>query len=143
MEVSVKRVVVYAFDVDETLDISNGPVRLEELLALRGMGHVVGLCGNWGLFCQMVPEWQRYVSFLNCLPPFFVAGMQGMAVRVDKAWFLNHLQQYVKADDYVLVGNVKGEKNSLGFVCGSEDSEAAKLSGWRFIKEDDFAKGAR
>ena len=134
---------VYALDVDETLEISNGPVTLHMMQELREQGHVVGICGNWGLFCQVVQGWQNLISFVNCVPPLFVQAAAGQGVRVDKAWFLNHLQQYVRADEYILVGNVKGEKNSLGFICGSEDSEAAKLAGWRFIKEDDFAGGAR
>ena len=50
---------------------------------------------------------------------------------------------YLHADEYILVGNIFGEKNSLGFVCGSHDSQAALESGWRFIKEDDFARGVR
>lgn len=135
---------VYAFDVDETVEISNGPVTLQSMMDLRNEGHIVGICGNWGLFCQRVWGWQNLVSFLNCIPPVFVRLQENAhGTRVDKAWFLNHLQQYVRADEYILVGNVKGEKNSLGFVCNSEDSEAARLSGWRFIKEDSFAKGVR
>jgi hypothetical protein len=38
---------VYAFDVDETLYLSHGPVQWEALVALRAEGHVLGLCGNW------------------------------------------------------------------------------------------------
>lgn len=134
---------IYAFDVDECLEISNGPVTLQSLRDLRDQGHVVGICGNWGLFCQRVSGWSNMVSFLNCVPPLFVQGAAQHGIRVDKAWFLNHLQQYCPAEEYVMVGNVKGEKNSLGFTCHSEDSEAARMAGWRFIKEDDFAGGAR
>lgn len=135
---------VYAFDVDETLEISNGPVTIHQMLELRIEGHIVGICGNWGLFVQAVQGWQHLVSFLNCIPPVFVQLQEGAhGTRMDKVWFLNHLQQYVRADDYVLVGNVRGEKNCLGVICDSEDSEAARLAGWRFIKEDDFAHGVR
>jgi hypothetical protein len=35
---------LYAFDVDDTLEISNGPVRLADIQALRNSGHIVGLC---------------------------------------------------------------------------------------------------
>ena len=42
-----------------------------------------------------------------------------------------------------MVGNIFGEKNSIGFVCGSHDSEAAEQAGWRFICESDFASGIR
>lgn len=134
---------VYAFDVDETLEISNGPVTLAMVEELRGQGHAVGICGNWGLFCSVVPDWHRRISFVNCIPPAFVQGMAGQGVRVDKAWFLNHLQQYVRAEEYVLVGNRPGRTNSLGVVTHSEDEEAARLAGWKFLLEDDFAGGAR
>jgi hypothetical protein len=47
------------------------------------------------------------------------------------------LRTYIRADDYVMVGNIKG-------VSGASDDEgAANLAGWRFIKESDFAAGAR
>ena len=40
-------------------------------------------------------------------------------------------------NDYIMVGNIKG-------VSGASDDEgAANLAGWRFIKESDFAAGAR
>ncbi len=131
---------VYAFDVDETLEISNGPVRLQALADLRDAGEIVGICGNWGLFVQLVPNWHQLVSFVNCSPVFQTS--DGCVVG-DKAWWLFHFKQYVLADEYVLVGNVFGRVNSLGHVCGSKDSEAAARAGWRFILEDDFAKGAR
>lgn len=134
---------VYAFDVDETLEISNGPVTLQSLMYLRVQGHIVGICGNWGLFCQRVPGWQHLVSFVNCAPPLFVQQLNQSPVRMDKAWFLQELQKYILAEEYIMVGNVMGELNSLGHKCGSEDSQAAQIAGWRFIKEDDFAKGVR
>lgn len=130
---------VYAFDVDETLEISNGPVTLQSMMELRNQGHIVGLCGNWGLFCAMVNGWHNLISFLNCAP---VVKYNGQIVG-DKGWWLHHFKQYVRANEYVLVGNVFGEKNKLGFVCGSHDSLAAEQSGWRFIKEDSFSEGAR
>ena len=40
---------VYAFDVDETLEVSKGPVKLFDLVTLREHGHIVGLCGNWAM----------------------------------------------------------------------------------------------
>ena len=120
---------IYAFDVDHTLEISQGPVTLLSLYLLRAEGHTVGLCGNWGLFTQRVREWWRVISFMN--------------IEVDKAIFLGSLKRYVPADRYILVGNIWGEKNSLGFVAGSYDSLAALEAGWEFIREDDFANGQR
>lgn len=122
--------IVYAFDVDETLEISNGPVTLQSLMDLRVAGHVVGICGNWAAFCQRVNGWQHLVSFVNAGTP-------------NKETHLIELHRYIPADEFVMVGNVYGERNSLGFVCGSRDNEAAAAAGWRFIKEDAFAAGMR
>lgn len=122
---------VYAFDVDECLEISNGPVTLKMMEELREEGHIIGICGNMGVFCQ-VPDWHKRVSFL------------GQGVTPSKAHFLHNLKLNIPyAEDWIMVGNVLGALNSLGFVCQSPDSEMARMAGWRFIKEDDFAKGER
>src|SRR5207253_2455345 len=123
-----KRVIVYAFDVDETLEISNGPVKLDSMRELRSQGHIIGICGNYHCFCNRVSDWPSFCNFLG----------QGY---LPKEHFLHMLKnnRSVPADDYVMVGNVFGRKNSLGFVCGSHCSEAAAAAGWRFIVEGDFA----
>src|SRR5262245_7665364 len=114
---------IYAFDVDETLEISGGPVTLASLIELREQGCIVGLCGNWAAFCSRVHNWHKLISFMN--------------VAVPKDAFLSHLKLYVPDADHVLVGNILG-------VSGSSDDEgAAERAGWRFIKESDFASGAR
>jgi len=71
---------VYAFDVDETLYISQGPVQWEALVALRAEGHVLGLCGNWTAVTLQVPEWHRVLSFIGftrqcCSGVLLVAGI--------------------------------------------------------------------
>jgi hypothetical protein len=71
---------VYAFDVDETLYISQGPVQWEALVALRAEGHVLGLCGNWAAVTLQVPEWHRVLSFIGftrqcCSGVLLVAGI--------------------------------------------------------------------
>lgn len=136
---------VYAFDIDETIEVSNGPVTLGMMQELKSQGHIVGLCGNWALFVQRVQGWHHLISFVNCAPPMFLDRLneQNKPVRVDKAFFLQELARYIPADEYVMVGNIKGQKNKLGIVCGSEDDEGARIAGWRFIKEDDFAEGVR
>jgi hypothetical protein len=118
------RLKVYAFDVDETLEISAGPVKLTDLMALRNEGHIVGVSGNWAAFVQRVAGWQHLVSFLNAGTP-------------NKETHLMHLKQFVPADDFVMVGNI------LGVSGASDDQGAAQRVGWRFIKESDFAAGAR
>jgi hypothetical protein len=116
---------VYAFDVDDTLEVSNGPVPVAALRALREAGHVVGLCGNWAVFVRATPDWHRIVSFVGPLGS-------------SKADFLVQLRLHVAASGYLMVGNdpATGWGNSA-------DREAAEEAGWQFIREADFAAGAR
>ena len=120
---------LYAFDVDETLEISNGPIKLQSLMDLRLQGHIVGICGNFNLFCR-IPGWQHLVSFVG----------QGVLQKHD---FLRMIANNIPHDERIMVGNVFGEDNGMGWLGGSRDSEAAKLVDWRFIKEIDFARGVR
>lgn len=115
---------VWAFDVDETLEVSGGPVKLQSLMDLRNEGHIVGICGNWAAFCQRVQGWQHLVSFLNAGAP-------------NKETHLIQLRMYLPADEFIMVGNI------LGITGASDDQGAAQRSGWRFISEGDFAAGAR
>jgi hypothetical protein len=130
---------LYSFDVDETLEISNGPIKLNELVALRNEGHIVGICGNWGLFVK-VPGWQHIASFVNCC---LVVQDQLGNVHGDKGWFLAELRKYIPAEEYIHVGNIFGRVNKLGVSCGSHDDVAAAQAGWRFILEDHFSDGVR
>jgi hypothetical protein len=106
--------IVYAFDVDETLEVSKGPVKLIDLVTLRAHRHIVGLCGNWHHICSFV-------------------GPCG----IEKHDFLRQLRQYNPGHDYVMVGNI------LGISGASDDRGAAERAGWRFIQESEFAKGVR
>lgn len=124
--------IVYAFDVDETLEISAGPVTLQSLMDLRIQGHIVGLCGNWACMTLNVMGWHNLISFVNCVPEYWVDGK-----RADKVDFLKLLKQHVRADDFVMVGNI------LGVSGASDDQGSAERAGWRFIKESDFAQGVR
>jgi hypothetical protein len=115
---------IYAFDVDDTLDVSGGPISVVSLGGLKSQGHIVGLNGNWAAVVQSVPLWHSIFSFIG-------------PMEMSKDTFLNQLRSYIRADDYIMVGNIKG-------VSGASDDEgAANLAGWRFIKESDFAAGAR
>lgn len=118
------RLIVYALDVDETLEVSGGPVTLQMMMDLRNQGHIVGLCGNWAAFCHRVTGWQHLISFMNAGTP-------------NKETHLMDLKRYIPADDFVLVGNILGVSGS------SDDQGAAQRSGWRFISEREFADGVR
>jgi len=118
---------VYAFDVDETLYLSHGPVQWEALVALRAEGHVLGLCGNWAAVTLQVPEWHRVLSFIG---PSLIG--------TDKAHFLAVIKQYVPAEEHVMVGN----DHSLRAYASPDDRGAADAAGWRFLSEGAFAAGA-
>jgi hypothetical protein len=115
---------IYAFDVDDTLEVAGGPVSIASVGNLREQGHIVGLNGNWAAVVQTVSVWHRIFSFVG-------------PMQMPKDSFLNQLRTYIKADDYIMVGNIKGVSGA------SDDGGAAGLAGWRFIKESDFAAGAR
>ena len=115
---------LYAFDVDETLEVSSGPVTMQQVRELRDAGNIVGLCGNWAAVTLKFAAWHKLFSFLG-------------PVGLTKADFLNQLAHYIRADDFVMVGNDPTIKGA------SQDAEAARLASWRFIREDDFAAGAR
>lgn len=116
---------LYAFDVDDTLEVSSGPVRVTALRELVELGHVVGLCGNWAVLVRAVPDWHRVISFVGPLG-------------LSKAEFLAQLKLHVPAREYVMVGNdpETGRGSSL-------DRSAALAAGFRFILECDFAAGNR
>ena len=115
---------IYAFDVDDTLEVSGGPVSIVSVRSLRPEGHIVGLNGNWAVVVQSVPLWHRIFSFIG-------------PMEMSKDIFLNQLRTYIPADDYVMVGNIKGVSGA------SDDKGAAHLAGWRFVQESDFAAGVR
>jgi hypothetical protein len=115
---------VYAFDVDDTLEVSNGPVKLADLAGLRERGQIVGLCGNWAMVTLHCSDWHRICSFIG-------------PCGIEKHDFLRELRQYIPGDDYVMVGNI------LGISGASDDRGAAERAGWRFIRESAFAAGAR
>ncbi len=112
------------FDVDDTLEVSGGPVSLDQLAELRRAGHILGLCGNWSVVTRAVKDWHRLFSLIG-------------PVSATKEEFLRQIAENVPADEYVLVGNI------LGVTGASDDQGSAQAAGWRFILEADFAEGAR
>lgn len=115
---------IYAFDVDDTLEVSKGPVLVNDLRKLRAEGHIVGLCGNWSIMTNTIADWGRIVSFLG-------------PIEMSKDEFLRYIRTHCPAKEYILVGN---DPTIFG---GSNDSAAALAAGWRFIREQNFANGER
>ncbi len=111
--------IVYAFDIDDTLDVSAGPIAVDVLRELRNRGHIIGLCGNWAVFVQAVPDWHEFISFIG-------------PMSMTKEEFLTQIKSYIPCSRYVLVGNIKG-------VSGASDDEgAARKAHWEFVKESEF-----
>lgn len=113
--------IVFAFDVDETLSISSGPIPVETLKVLRSLGHIVGICGNWSHYVRTVPDWDNTVSFIGQFYGY-----------TSKEVFLSQLKNAISADEYIMVGNDPAHYGN------SNDIEAARLAGWHFIREDKF-----
>ena len=101
-----------------------GRLVLKALGVLNPKATSSGLNGNWAVVVRSVPQWHRIFSFIG-------------PMEMSKETFLNQLKTYIRADDYAMVGNIKGVSGA------SDDQGAAHLAGWRFIKESDFAAGAR
>ena len=114
---------LYLFDVDETLEISAGPVKLANLIDLQKEGHILGVCGNWALFAR-VPYWYKLVSLLG-------------PMTMSKQEFLSQCKNYIPCDEVIMVGNI------LGVSGASDDQGSAQRAGVRFISEKDFAEGIR
>jgi hypothetical protein len=121
---------LYAFDVDDTLDLSSGPISWDVLEQLREDGHIVGLCGNWAKACYMKRDWHKTISFIG-------------PMAMTKEQFLSQLKDYLQdVSEFVMVGN--DHRDTKRWPNGvSADGEAADKAGVRFISEDDFARGIR
>ena len=114
---------VYAFDVDETLEVSNGPVKLSDIMDLRRQGHIIGLCGNFAMVTMNVVNWHYLFSFIGPGP-------------LSKPEFLRNIREMVPADQYILVGN--DHLRSARPYMSPDDARLAREAGWDFISELDF-----
>lgn len=124
---------VFAFDVDETLEVAGGPVKIADIAALKAEGHIVGLCGNWALATSRIVGWQTLFAFVG----------QGA---VAKDAFLGELKKGMTYADgpeaFVFVGN-DHEKPKEGSWQSPNDAAFAAAAGWEFVDETAFANGAR
>lgn len=122
--------------MDDTLEISHGPIRLEALVELKQAGHLLVICGNWERVTMAVPTWWQLFSALGPLP----RPEQETRREAVKAEQLRQLKLFVRGlRDYVMVGN----DTQTAPAHGVNDAAAAKAAGWRFLRERDFAAGAR
>lgn len=131
---------VYAFDVDDTLAIQGapfpGPVILNDVYKLRSEGIVTGICGNFQVLFKFMPMWFQFFSFYG--PTKLISPRP--ADHLYKHVQLIDIKDDMPAEKYVMVGNKRGDPNVRP---GSQDDVQAKLAGWEFLREVDFARGKR
>lgn len=113
---------LYMFDVDETLEVSGGLVKLSQLVNLRNQGHIIGLCGNWAVVTEYVVNWHLIISLVG---PF----------KMSKYDFLKSVKKHVYVDKYIMVGN----KNP--FNAPVSDEEETLNASWEFVEEKNFKEG--
>lgn len=132
---------VYAFDVDDTLAIPNGPfpgpITLDMLVQLRLQSNPVGLCGNFLNAFKYAPDIWKIISFYG---PEELLGTSLVAHHQYKHFQLLRVAKIMKANRYVMVGNRQGDPKVRP---GSQDNVQAKLAKWEFIDETSFSKGVR
>ena len=117
---------IYAFDVDDTMEMSGGPVTISMVENEYRAGNLIGLLGNWMLAIQSWSDWWIAISFLY---------FQGDSPSGEKDYWMWVIKRAVIAQEYVMVGNGPG----LGY----NDKAASERGGFRFISENDFARGER
>jgi hypothetical protein len=115
---------VFAFDVDHTLEVNQGPIPVESLRKLSRQGHVVGLCGNYQHFLDHVPDWQSFIRFW---------GPDHSRLQ-PKHEMLQHVRNTWRGNAYIMVGN---DPRRFPFAV-SNDIGAANLAGWGYVAENAF-----
>ena len=115
---------------------------MRDLIHLKNQGHVIGLCGNYYVGLKRWPDALRYISFW------------GPQHHDNKAVYLGAIKMDIQRTqpqytDFVMVGNRRQDAIMGGMVNGhrvagtSQDDGWARLAGWRFVREVDFAAGKR
>ena len=91
---------IYAFDVDDTLEVSAGPVTISSVQTLQNEGNIVGLNGNWAVAVRNLPLWHQIFSFIG-------------PMEMTKHVFLTQLKTYIPAAEYIMVGSSIVRNSSL------------------------------
>lgn len=110
---------VYAFDVDETLESSGGPISTSELKRLRDAGHIVGIIGNTFGYINKVIDWHKTITFFNITYTF-------------KHVQLIYIKQKIKAQEYIFIGNTTPSNSPYS------DRTEAEQAQWTFIDANDY-----
>jgi hypothetical protein len=116
----------FAFDVDHTLEVNQGPIEVESMRKLHRQGHIVGLCGNWEHFIDHVPDWRTFIRFY---------GPDHTRLQPKHEMLQNVRNMMPMANAFIMVGN---DPRRFTFPV-SNDIGAASLAGWGYVAENAFA----
>jgi hypothetical protein len=105
-------------------------------MLLRHAGIVTGICGNFQVLFKFFPQWYQFFSFYG--PTKLISPKP--ADHLYKHVQLIDIKDDMLAEKYVMVGNRRGDPDAR---TGSMDDVQAKMAGWNFISETDFARGKR
>lgn len=131
---------VYALDIDNTLNIPGspypGPVDLRDVVDLKNRGNIVGIAGNY------------YVAFKFWRDVFKVINFWGPMSSHNKASFLGAVKMDIartqpQYNRYLVVGNKRDDAMKGLVLPSSQDDGWARLAGWSFLSETEFAQGRR
>lgn len=100
---------VYVFDVDGTLEISEGPIKLERLRELKSEGIIIYIVGNY-----------RYLATFTTEFP------NGNPKNLPKPEALKELAQKLSPEEKIYVADTPG------------DEQAALAAGYRFCYAREF-----
>lgn len=102
---------IIAFDVDGTLEISTGPVKLDVLRRLKAEGHIIYIVGNYGKLAQTTTEFADGN----------IGGTKAESLRLLAAKHSPELRKTYVTDT-------------------PEDEAATKEAYWKFIYAQEYAK---
>jgi hypothetical protein len=97
---------------------------------------VTGVCGNFFTLFKFFPDWYKFFSFYG--PTKLLSPKP--AHSPYKHLQLIDIKEDILAEKYVIVGNRRGDPKVRP---QSQDDIQAKLAGWSFLSESDFARGKR
>lgn len=122
---------IWAFDVDDTLDLGPlpGPIPIEYVFRLRNAGDLAGFCGNLSPLLQLREPFWELVDFSGPDPSF-----SGFRQHWDrKAEFLRALsRQHPAPARRLMVGNDLTRFDRPV----SQDDRAARLAHWEYVPEE-------
>lgn len=114
--------------MDDTLEVSRGPVPIDFLRTLRRNRDIVVICGNWKVLVTHVPDWWEFISTMG--PDHVSKDYPG-----HKMSLLRELKTYLPGKrGYIMVGNKYIGNPQVA------DDVAARQAGWTFLVAEEWQR---